>query len=43
MLWMTPTPGFHAEEDAVWMGTLELALATGAPVVVLTATGGGGS
>jgi hypothetical protein len=43
MDWMTPTPGFQAEEDAVAAGTLDPALVTGAPDVVLTATGGGGS
>jgi len=53
MVWMTPTPGFQAEADAVGAGTLdepalaagtlEPALTAGAPVVVVTATGGGGS
>lgn len=43
MVWITPAPAFHVEEDAFEEETLELALITGAPFVVVTATGGGGS
>jgi len=42
IVWITPAPDFQAEADAVEEGALEAAL-TGAPVVVVTATGGGGS